>query len=206
MKPQPQLFAVKQLRHPLKTDDTSNRITRFQLRDATWNTRIGFHRDRGINKERQRRIVQQKIKEMPNDIIWMIDNVQEALLMSIEGTDEVFVKGMDLEVELGMVRYIETQAGGIRIVIENAQGRREDAYVMKIDRIVFVAETRNGLAKSIHLEGGDMYVSDFKCLMGNRKYHLPILRHQHLGRSTAIPCWTGVVNNTNYTFPLEANH
>ena len=62
MKTETQFVALNQLRNALKTNDTSNGITRFQIRDTTGGRRVCFHKYGGINKQRKRHTVEQKIK------------------------------------------------------------------------------------------------------------------------------------------------
>jgi len=105
--------------------------------------------------------------------------------MSIEGANEIFVKGMEFVMKQGMLREVNAKARGIRIVIDDAQGRRENADIVKINGVVFVAETGDGLSESVDLKGRDVNVSDFDSLMWNGEYHLCTLRRAHLGFSFA---------------------
>jgi len=94
------------------------------------------------------------------------------------------MKGVHLNMKLRMVRYIQTKSRRVRIVIKNAKGRRKNADIVKINRVVFVAETRNGFSKTVNLKGSNMDVSNFNGLMRDGENHLDSLRFTHLGHAT----------------------
>ena len=106
METQSQLIAVKQLRNPLKTHDAPNHITRLQIRHATRHARLGLHAHRRINEQRQRRMVQKKIKQMTNGLIGSIRHIEKALLMRVERANEILVERVYFDVELGLIRQI----------------------------------------------------------------------------------------------------
>ena len=138
MEPQSQLIAMKQLRNPLKTHHAPNHIPRLQVRNTTRSTRLRLDTHGRINKQRQRRVIQQKIEQMTNGLIGSIRDIEKALLMGIERTNEVFMKCVDFDVKLGLVRQVDTEARRLRIVIDHAQRRRQNANIVKIDGVIFV--------------------------------------------------------------------
>jgi len=106
--------------------------------------------------------------------------------MSIEGANEILVKSVELVMKQGMLREVDAEARGIRIVIDDAQRRRENADIVKIDGVVFVAETGNGFSETVDLKGCNVNVSDFDSLMWNGEYHLCTLRRAHLGHALLV--------------------
>ena len=83
-------------------------------------------------------MIQQKIEQMTNGLIGSIRDIEKALLMGIERTNEVFMKCVDFDVKLGLVRQVNTEARRFRIVIDHAQRRRQNANIVKIDGVIFV--------------------------------------------------------------------
>lgn len=108
---------------------------------------------------------------MANGLVRLVPQIQKALLMHVKRTHQIFMKCVHFYHERGMIRDVQTKTGRFRVVIDNAKGRRQNAHILKIDRIVFIREFGDRFSISIKLKGVKMNVVDFKGLIGDGENH-----------------------------------
>jgi len=75
----------------MKANDAPNLIARNQFGDTTRSSILTLHKGRRINIEGEERIFQQKMKELTNALMRFMVGAEEACLMNIEHTHNVFV-------------------------------------------------------------------------------------------------------------------
>ena len=108
---------------------------------------------------------------MANGLIRLIPQIQKALLMNVKRTHQIFMKRIHFHHERGMIRDVHAKTRSFRIVIDNAKRRRQNGYIMEIDRVIFIGEFGDGFTKAIHLKGIQVNMVDFKGLVWDGENH-----------------------------------
>ena len=83
-------------------------------------------------------MVQKKIEQMTNGLVGSIRDIEKTLLMRVERANEILVKRVHFDVKLGLIRQINAEPRRLRIVVDHAQRRGQNADILKIDGVVFV--------------------------------------------------------------------